>query len=179
MAPTAFLWFFSTVAGVLANAPDVAEPVALRAGEQYYISTTETMNGWLELEDKPGGKLQRLPITDGTRTAKYVEYVLPSSDDAELPDRVYRVYDKLESKRNVNGQVQVGFVLRPEVSHIILQRSKGIAKPYSPRGPLKVGEIESQSFLMCAPALNGLLPKGKLEKGARWTAARESAEHLA
>jgi hypothetical protein len=176
MAPTAIL--FGAVAAILANAPDFAEPVALLPGDQYYVSTTEFIKGWLELPDPPTGQTKRLPY-ESERTTKYVEFVLPSSVGAELPDRGYRAYEEMKSKRIVNGQLQVGFALRPEVSKIVLQRGKGIAKPYSPDGPLKFEEIDSQSYLMCAPALNGLLPKGRPAKGNQWNADRESAEHLA
>lgn len=154
------------------------DAVPLKPSDLYRVETTETVRGHLDLPDEKG-KPQRLPI-DGLRTVRYRERILPPTPKSRdgIPDRVLRVYDLIESRRTLKDQKQVEFPVRDSVRRIVLHRLEDIEKPYSPDGPLQWTEVETISHHVFAPALNGLLPAGSLQQGARWDAVRLAVAEL-
>ena len=151
----------------------------LKAGDVYSAESTETLNGKIDFK-KPGDEQLKRHEYSGQRRARYVERVLAAknSDDG-IPERVLRTIERLESSRKIADSPQVGFQLRDEAKHVVLHRGEAYSKPFSLRGPLLQQEIHALSHMVFVPALNGLLPKGALEVGSRWTANRRAVAQLA
>jgi hypothetical protein len=161
-----------------ATAQDVVA-VPLKANDVYSAESTESLNGQMVFKDPKSDKTERLKYR-GERKTRYIERVLVSETaDDDIPERVLRIVETLDSKRKLGDMDQVGFELRNEAKHVVLHRGEAFSKPFSLKGPLKQEEIHTLSHLVFVPALNGLLPKGPLKVGAQWTANKRAVAQLA
>jgi len=163
--------------GALLAADVVAVP--LKPNDVYSAQSTEKLDGHIDFKDPKSDKTERMKYR-GERKSRYIERVLASKTaDEDIPERVLRTIETLDSKRKMGDSDQVGFELRDEAKHVVLHRGEAFSKPFSLRGPLKQEEIHSLSHLVFVPALNGLLPKGPLKQGAQWTANKRAVAQLA
>lgn len=156
--------------------------VPLKANDVYSAESTETLDGYIDFKDpkNPKAKMERLPYRDGTRKMRYIERILASKTaDDGIPERVLRTIEILDSKRKFGDVDQKEYDLRDAAKHVVLHRGEAFSKPFSLKGPLKVEEIHTLSHLVFVPALNGLLPKGPLKEGTKWTANKRAVAQLA
>jgi len=149
------------------------------ANDAYSAESTELLDGTIDFK-KPGDDQVKAQPLHYVRKIRYLERVLASKTaDDEIPERVLRTIEKYDSKRKLGDSDQVGFELRDPARHVVLHRGEAFSKPFSLKGPLKQEEIHVLSHLVFVPALNGLLPKGPLAVGAKWTANRRAVAQLA
>jgi hypothetical protein len=155
------------------------QAVPLKAGDVYSVESTETLRGHIDFRPPEGKGFERLKY-NGRRKTRYLERVLAAkAANDDIPERVLRVIEELDSKRKMGDSDQVGFPLRDESKQVVIHRGEAFSKPFSLKGPLKQEEIHTLSHLVFVPALNGLLPKGPLAVGAKWTANRRAVAQLA
>ena len=155
--------------------------VPLKANDVYSAESTEKLDGYMDFKDPKDAKAKTERMTyRGERKTRYIERILASKTaDDDIPERVLRIVETLDSKRKMGRMDQDGFELRDEAKHVVLHRGEAFSKPFSLKGPLKVEEIHSLSHLVFVPALNGLLPKGPLKQGSQWTANKRAVAQLA
>jgi hypothetical protein len=166
-----------------AVAPSTAEvrAVPFQPGDIYLVDSKEKLRGYIETVDfrDPKGQRKRFDYL-GERNARYHERLLPLANRADkLPDRTYRILDRVHSKRDFGKEKGESYPFRDAVKRLVIHRGEGEAKPYSPDGPLKVEEIHILINLVFVPSLNGLLPEGSLQVGAKWKADRRCLAQLA
>jgi len=149
------------------------------ANDVYSAESTELLDGTIDFK-KPGDDNVKPHTFKGERRIRYIERILaaPTATD-DIPERVLRVIEKLESTRTIGDSEQVGFPLRDPAKQVVLHRGEAFSKPFSLKGPLKQEEIHTLSHLVFVPALNGLLSKGPLTVGAKWAANRRAVAQLA
>ena len=145
-----------------------------RPDYQYRVSCRVDIEGTLKL---PAGKDpagQTLKIS-GTSAIGYHERVLSIAQGRVA--KVVRKVQKMDFARKVGDQDQEN-KLRPEVNLLVIQRLDNVEVPFSPQGPLLLGEIELVRTDVFTPALAGLLPKAPVKKGDDWAADLEAVKEL-
>lgn len=151
------------------------QPLRIKPGDTYRVSTKSTLKGYLELPDPKTNQPRRIAI-DGTARVVYRERAL-RADAAGQIDRVFRVYDLVDYQRKVDDQQQEA-KLRDAVRRVALHRRDGAAVPYSPDGPLQWTEIDLIRTHIYAPLLDGFLGNGPLKEGATWDAGKSAVAEL-
>lgn len=129
---------------------------------------------------KPGGAEPELVPFRGTSRVEYDERPLtPAADGA---DRVARLYTAVEIRRTIGDKPQAAEV-RAGVRRMVVLRGTGSVAgkkvPFSPDGPLTLGEIDVVRVDLFAPALvRGLLPADPVAPGAQWPASEAAVREL-
>jgi len=106
----------------------------------------------------------------------YVERVLELDGDG-LPNRLLRVYDKVEFRRKI-GEERMETTVREAARRMVVLREKNLEVPFSPDGPLLRSEIEVVRVDVFTPALAGLLPADAVKPGDTWKAAESAVREL-
>src|SRR5262245_16463535 len=83
----------------------------------------------------------------------------------------------MDFARKVGDQDQEN-KLRPDVSLLVIQRLDNVEVPFSPQGPLLLGEIELVRTDVFTPALAGLLPRAPVKMGDEWAADLDAVKEL-
>ena len=167
----------------LASQAHADGPVRLRedfSPESVTRARLETdLTGRLALP-RPGGAAPEVVPFVGTSLVEYDERPLtPAADGAE---RVARLYTTVQMSRTLGDKPQSAEV-RPAVRRMVVLRGTGSVAgkkvPFSPDGPLTLGEIDVVRVELFAPALVGaLLPAGPVSPGAKWKAGEAAVREL-
>ena len=171
---------FTAVTAILLAATTLAAQDAVRLIEvfrpdyQYRVSCRVEIEGTLKL---PAGKDAAGPTLkiSGTSTIKYDERVLSVAQGRV--DKTVRKVQKMVFARKVGDQDQES-KLRADLSLLVIQRIDNVEVPFSPQGPLLLGEIELVRTDVFTPALAGLLPKAPVKMGDDWPADFEALKEL-
>jgi hypothetical protein len=146
-----------------------------RDGYEYHVSARVELSGSLTL---PPSKEQPAPKpikVTGNSAIEYDERVLALKGGDV--DRTARIYRRIEFHRTVGGRSQES-TIRPEVRRLVVLRHRQVEVPFSPDGPLTVGEIDLVRTDVFTPALAGLLPGKTVQLGDRWDAAAAAIQEL-
>jgi hypothetical protein len=147
-----------------------------RAGYEYHVSARVELSGSLTL---PPSKEQPAPkpikIT-GNSAIEYDERVLALKAGSEV-QKTARIYRRIEFHRTVGSRPQDS-TIRSEVRRLVVLRHRQVEVPFSPDGPLTVGEIDLVRTDVFTPALAGLFPGKEVQIGDRWTAAPAAIQEL-
>jgi hypothetical protein len=171
---------FVTSAILLSVAPTADAQDAVRLIElfppdyQYRVSCRVAIDGTLKLPPAKDQQGQTLKIT-GKSAIDYHERVLNAANGKV--EKTVRKVQQMEFTRNVGGQDQESR-LRGEVSLLVIQRLQNLEVPFSPQGPLTLGEIELVRTDVFTPALIGLLPKAPVRPGETWVADIDAVKEL-
>lgn len=131
------------------------------SGDTHSIRSRGSLTGTLQ---GPGGKI---PIK-GESTVEYEERVLDRAATGE-PVRTIRAYSKAKLVREQGDQIGEG-MLRPVLNPIVILRQGSTEVPFSPRGPLTLGEVDLLRTDVFVGALGGLLPPAGTQPGGTWKA---------
>ena len=159
----------------IARAQDTVRLIELFPPDyQYRVSCRVAIEGTLKLPPGKDQPAQTLKIT-GKSAIDYHERVLSATSGKV--DKTVRKVHQMDFTRNVGGQDQES-KLRGEVNLLVIQRLQNLEVPFSPQGPLTLGEIELVRTDVFTPALAGLLPKAPVRAGDAWTADIEAVKEL-
>lgn len=145
-----------------------------RPDYQYRVSCRVDIEGTLTLPAEKNVASKTLKIS-GASSIKYHERVL--SIGQGKVDKTVRLIQKMDFARKVGEQDQEN-KLRPDVSLLVIQRLDNVEVPFSPHGPLLLGEIELVRTDVFTPALAGLLPKVPAKTGDEWAADLDAIKEL-
>jgi hypothetical protein len=156
------------------------EPLRLRepfrASYQYHVSARVELTGSLSLPPEKGQTAPRsLPIA-GNSGIEYDERVLAMTDDEQVR-KTARIYRRIDFQRKVGDKPQES-TLRPDVRRLLLIRAERAKLAFSPDGPLTWGEVDLVRTDVFTPSLIGLLPRGGVRPGERWTATTAAVREL-
>ncbi len=166
-----FVWFATATVA----AQDTVRLIEVfRPDYQYRVSCRVDIEGSLKLPIGKDPAAQSLKIS-GASTIKYDERVLSVAQGRV--DKTVRKVQKMDFARKVGDQDQE-YKLRPDVSLLVIQRLDNVEVPFSPQGPLLLGEIELVRTDVFTPALAGLLPKAPVKSGDDWPADFEAVKEL-
>jgi hypothetical protein len=173
------LTLFAWSAPVLPALGQGAEPVAMREnfrpGYQYHVSCRVQIKGQLIVPPEQGQtQPTRVDVVGESRIA-YDERILAIKDGRI--DRTVRYYDEMRFDRQVGKNEQRG-TLRDAVRRLVILRHKQLEVPFSPHGPLLWDEIDMVRTDVFTPALDGLLPVGKVRPGDSWVSDVSAVQEL-
>jgi hypothetical protein len=167
-------------------APATAQEVALsepfKPGHTAKVEVQMKGAGKLSLpsteKDKPG----RVVSISGSSTLVFEERVL-TPDEADTLKTV-RVYREVAFERTLDGNKQDASI-RPSVRRMVVMKPIELKDtlprpvPFSPDGPLTVGELDLVRTDMFNPAMvPGLLPPNAVKPGATWKASAVAVGEL-
>jgi hypothetical protein len=162
-------------AAPMARAQDAVRLIELFSPDyQYRVSCRVAVEGTLKLPPAKDRAAPTLKIT-GKSAIDYHERVLSATNGKV--ERTVRKVQQMDFTRNVGGQDQES-KLRGEVSLLVIQRLQNLEVPFSPQGPLTLGEIELVRTDVFTPALVGLLPKAPVRPGETWVADVDAVKEL-
>jgi hypothetical protein len=141
----------------------------LEPGSNYHVSSRTQIVGSLKLPDKT------IDVV-GASVIEYDERVLNVTPQGEV-DKTLRLFAKIDFERKVGGEPQRS-TIRPQVRRMVVMRQNNIEVPFSPDGPLMLGEIDLVRTDVFTPALVGLLPRGEVRIGDTWKAAEAAVREL-
>ncbi len=116
-----------------------------------------------------------MPIK-GESSVEYDERILDRSVQGE-PVRTVRHYTKAKLIREQGDQVGEGLI-RPILNPIVILRQGSTEVPFSPRGPMTLGEVDLLRTDVFVGALQGLLPPPGSLPGATWKATESAIREL-
>ncbi len=141
---------------------------------QYRTSCRVEIEGSLRVPPGKDQPAQTLKIT-GKSVIEYHERVLSVAQGKV--DKTVRKVHRMDFTRIVGGQDQES-KLRPDVGLLVIQRLQNLEVPFSPQGPLTLGEIELVRTDVFTPTLVGLLPKAPVRSGDDWAADLDAIKEL-
>jgi hypothetical protein len=112
----------------------------------------------------------------GEALVEYEERVLERAPTGE-PLRTVRQYQKASLVREQAGQSGEG-VLRPVLNPIVILRQGTTEVPFSPKGPMTLGEVDLLRTDVFVGALGGLLPPPGTAPGGSWKASDAAVREL-
>lgn len=112
----------------------------------------------------------------GESLVEYEERVLERDPNGE-PLRTVRQYQKASLVREQAGQSGEG-VLRPVLNPIVILRQGTTEVPFSPKGPMTLGEVDLLRTDVFVGALTGLLPPPGTAPGGSWKASDAAVREL-
>jgi len=145
-----------------------------RPDYQYRVSCRVDIAGTLTVPASKNAASQTLKIS-GASSIKYHERVLSLAQGKAA--KTVRLVQKMDFSRKVGEQDQEN-KLRPDVSLLVIQRLDNVEVPFSPQGPLLLGEIELVRTDVFTPALAGLLPRAPVKTGDEWPADLDAIKEL-
>ncbi len=175
----ASLVLLAWLAGNLPAHGQGTEPLAMRErfkpGYQYHVSCRVSIKGQLIVPPETGQtQLTRIDVVGSSKIA-YDERILAIKDGRI--DRTVRYYQEMKFDRQAGKNEQRG-TLRNAVRRLVILRHKQFEVPFSPDGPLLWDEIDMVRTNVFTPALNGLLPAGKVRPGDSWYADLAAVQEL-
>jgi hypothetical protein len=153
----------------------VARREAFRPGYQYRVRCRVTIKGQLMLPAEQGQPQPTRVDVVGGSSISYDERIL-SIKDGKI-DRTVRYYQEMKFDRQIGKNEQRG-TLRDAVRRLVILRHKQFEVPFSPDGPLLWGEIDMVRTDVFTPALDGLLPAGKVRPSDSWVADLNAVQEL-
>lgn len=145
------------------------------AGYQYHVSCRVNIKGQLMVPPEQGQtQPTRIDVVGGSKIA-YDERILAIKDGKI--DRTIRYYQEMKFDRQAGKNEQRG-TLREAVRRLVILRHKQFEVPFSPDGPLLWDEIDMVRTDVFTPALDGLLPAGKVRPGDSWYADLAAVQEL-
>jgi hypothetical protein len=183
-APARFLAF--TLPLALLASPAAAQEVSLRESFEpgHATKVDVRMKGSGKLALPPAGKEKegRVVALSGASSLVFEERVLPPDDANTL--KTVRAYREVAFDRAL-GDIKQDASIRPSVRRMVVIRPKALKDalarpvPFSPDGPLTLGELDIVRTDVFAPALvPGLLPPGAVKPGATWKASADAVSEL-
>lgn len=112
----------------------------------------------------------------GEALVEYEERILERAPTGE-PVRTVRQYQKASLVREQAGQSGEG-VLRPVLNPIVILRQGTTEVPFSPKGPMTLGEVDLLRTDVFVGALGGLLPPQGTPAGGSWKASDAAVREL-
>ena len=112
----------------------------------------------------------------GEALVEYDERVVERAPSGE-PVRTIRQYQKASLVREQAGQSGEG-LLRPALNPIVILRQGTTEVPFSPRGPMTLGEVDLLRTDVFVGALGGLLPPPGTAPGGSWKASDAAVREL-
>lgn len=116
-----------------------------------------------------------LPIK-GESSVEYDERILDQSPQGE-PIRTVRHYHKARLTREQGDQAGEG-ILRPVLNPVVILRQGSTEVPFSPKGPMTLGEVDLLRTDVFVGALQGLLPPPGIGPGGSWKATEPTIKEL-
>ncbi len=163
-----------------ASAAKADEPVRLRetfaAGQLFRVHSRMKGTSTLPLPPEKDAKSPQSLTKDDESSIDYVERVLENDADG-LPNRMLRVYDRIDFRRTV-GKEEMKNTVRESVRRLVVKRDKSFKVPFSPDGPLLLSEIELVRVDVFTPSLRGLLPTDAVKPGDSWPASESVVREL-
>jgi len=127
------LLFLSSVSRATAD-----EPLRLQetfaAGQQFRVYSRMKGNSTLSLPPEKDAKSPQSLTKEDESAIDYVERVLENDADG-LPNRMLRVYDRIDFRRTV-GKEEMKNTVRESVRRLVVKRDAHFKVPFSPDGPL-------------------------------------------
>ncbi len=147
-------------------------------GQSWRVRSRSEISGTLHLPAE-GGKTRSILLTgEGALDYEEVILALTAADKGPVAvERSLRQYRRADLKRRMGDQDQASG-LRPAVKRVVLVRQGSQEVPFSPDGPLTVGEIELVRTDLFTPALSGLLAGKVVTPGATWEAGPMAVREL-
>jgi hypothetical protein len=146
------------------------------AGQQFRVYSRMKGTSTLPLPPEKDAKSPQSLTKEDESSIDYVERVL--ENDAEgLPNRMLRVYDRIDFRRTV-GKEEMKNTVRESVRRLVVKRDKNFKVPFSPDGPLLLSEIELVRVDVFTPTLRGLLPADAVKPGDSWKATEAAVREL-
>ncbi len=145
-------------------------------GAAYRVTLESKLTGRLAVPQPDKKTPDVLPFV-GQSTLDYDERPLAPTDDGTA--RVVRNYRKVEFARTIGDRPQTAEVRAAVRRMVVLRGAKGKKVPFSPDGPLTLGEIEVVRIDVFSPVLvTGLLPANPVKPGDKWPAADAAVVEL-
>jgi len=145
------------------------------AGDQCHVSCRVEITGTLTPQQEKAKESKPLPVK-GDSAIEYDERVL-TVDSSGTVQKTARIYRRIDFQRTVGGREQ-SQTIRPAVRRLVLLRRDNTEVPFSPDGPLTLGEIDLVRTDVFTPALSGLLPTEGVRRGERWKATAHAVKEL-
>jgi hypothetical protein len=163
-----------------ASAAQADEPVRLQesftAGQQFRVYSRMKGTSTLPLPPEKDAKSPQSLTKDDESTIDYIERVLGNDGDG-LPNRVLRVYDRIDYRRTVDKE-EMKNTIRESVRRLVVKRNEHFKVPFSPDGPLMLSEMELVRVDVFTPMLRGLLPNDAVKPGDTWKASDAAVREL-
>jgi hypothetical protein len=146
------------------------------AGQQFRVYSRMKGASTLLLPPEKDAKSPQSLTKEDESAIDYVERVLENDGDG-LPNRMLRVYDRIDFRRTV-GREEMKNTVRDSVRRLVVKRDKHFKVPFSPDGPLLLSEIELVRVDVFTPSLRGLLPADPVKPGDTWKASEAAVREL-
>ncbi len=146
-------------------------PFCFGQGQPDYHRITQRSN----LSGSVSGPGGMVPIK-GEAIVEYDERILERLATGE-PVRTVRHYAKAKLVRDQAGQAGEGY-LRAALNPIVILRQGTTEVPFSPRGPMTLGEVDLLRTDVFVGALSGMLPPSGTKSGGSWLAPEAAIREL-
>jgi hypothetical protein len=170
--------------GILAVVLAVAAPASaqeallaedFKPGHAYRIEGQSKLTGKIAATVEKGKPPQVLDVVGASRVVAD-ERVLAADEPGVVA--VVRSYRDIQFKRTMGG-VQQDTSVRPSVRRMVVRAANGKNVPFSPDGPLMVGEIDFVKADTFSPTIvPGLLPGRGVRVGDTWKASAAATAEL-
>jgi hypothetical protein len=163
-------------------AQEVALAESFKPGHATKVEVRVKGTGKLALPPAGKEKEGRVVALAGTSALDFEERVLAPDDPDTL--KTVRAYREVAFERTL-GALKQDATIRPSVRRMVVIRPLALKDalprpvPFSPDGPLTLGELDIVRTDVFAPALvPGLLPAGAVKPGAKWKASAVAVGEL-
>ncbi|MGL6075511.1 MAG: hypothetical protein ACRC8S_15260 [Fimbriiglobus sp.] len=152
---------------------------SFKADRPIRVELATTLVGRLALPDRKnerGGKPEVITV-QGESKLRYDEVLLPRDPEKNLV--ILRQYQDVSMKRTLGMQDQKAELRSGIMRMVVLRSEKGKKVPFSPDGPLTLGEIDIVRADLFSPVLvTGLLPAQPATIGNKWAASSHAIVEL-